>query len=56
MICDDCRYAGDDSRWNFNQGYPPVSHPKDCGCPCMHKMPTQWEDMFSVKEPDEVHE
>lgn len=56
MICNRCKLVASTNRKLFNAGkYPPggwIQHP-DCGCACMHKAPTQWEDMFSVKEPYE---
>lgn len=52
MICKHCARAGDLNRGRFETGggdrdmFP---HPENCGCPCMHKMPKQWEKMFSTK-------
>lgn len=52
MICKACAWAGDTNREIYESGKNNgivAGHPKNCGCPCMHKMPKQWEKMFSTK-------
>jgi len=52
-ICEHCSEAAEYNRTAFDFGAKTFQkHPKNCGCPCMHKDPTQWEDMFSVSRPE----
>ncbi len=62
MICKQCAEVGATNRIRYEMSIHPdaevlawdttlVEHPQNCGCPCMHKTPTQWEDMFSVPQP-----
>lgn len=57
MICKKCRKAAKKNRKIFTEhGWVPrccpmKPHPENCGCPCQHRVPTQWEDMFSVERP-----
>lgn len=64
MICKECakfaawnREVFDSNQEKIGTKYelltkPFFKHPKKCGCPCMHKMPTQWEDSFSCERPE----
>lgn len=53
MICTKCRLAASVNRRVADGEYslPQTSHPKNCGCPCMHKKAEKWEKMYSVEQP-----
>jgi hypothetical protein len=52
MICKPCADAAAASRKLLNrQGVSKAKHPRNCGCPCMHKVAEKWEKQFSVPEP-----
>jgi hypothetical protein len=55
MICRMCANVAEVNRIILDEATGSESfwiHPDDCGCPCMHKNPRQWEDMFSVERPN----
>lgn len=56
MICKECAVTGDANRKKFDSYDPsdrpaPESHPKDCGCACMHKPTEEWEKQFGGVTP-----
>ncbi len=55
MICEECAFAADQNRIDFN-AIPWTNtywvHPDDCGCPCQHELPRQWEKTFSTEQPN----
>lgn len=52
MICEGCIEGADESRNDFDEGQVYyLAHPDNCGCPCQHRQPQQWEKQFSTPQP-----
>lgn len=53
MICKECIEGADESRKDFDSGVVYfLAHPDNCGCPCQHMQPEQWEEQFSTEQPN----
>lgn len=56
-LCNECTEVAAENRKFFDTtpadelDYVLYAHPENCGCPCMHKDPQQWEKQFSVEQP-----
>lgn len=49
MICKECAERAD-HHYDVNDRHPQCTSPVDC--PCRHRTDLQWDDMYSVEEPD----
>lgn len=55
MISEKCAQVADENRRRYDQGKrwkkDFLRFPKNCQCACMHKLPTEWENMYSCPQP-----